>query len=130
MPDTFRPTNDHDLLIQMNASLREVQESIRELAQSMRDLRTAQEATSERQRDQDNRLTNVTSTVVRMQADQRDFNVDVAKLRESHDKRISDIDDLLDRWKIYLRVMVLLGTPVYLAILALAIEAAKRYLFP
>lgn len=123
-------SNDHDLLIRIDSRLNDLQGDVRGVSDQVRDIRSALDATIERQRDTDNRLTNVTSTVVRVQADQRDITTDIAKLREAHDKRISTIDSDLIRWKLYLRVAVILTTPVYLGMLALAIEAAKRYLFP
>lgn len=132
---------DHDLLIVIAEGQKELKNDVRGISDQMREMKASLDATNERQRDQDNRLTNLTSTVVRLQADQRDERLDITKLRddvdrkiaaisEDHGKKIGTINDDMTRWKLYLRVAVVLTTPVYLGMLALAIEAAKRYLFP
>lgn len=130
----YIPGNDHDLLIQMNtsfsASFREMKEALNEMGLQMREMRSLLDSTVEKQRDADSRLTNVTGTVVRVQSDQREITLDIGKLRESHDKRISTVEDDMTMWKLYAKVFAVLATPVYLAMLALAIEAAKRALFP
>lgn len=110
--------SDHDLLIEIAVGQREMQSDVRAISDALRELKSALDQTNERQRDQDNRIANLTNIVTRIQADQR----------EDH-KKVGTVEDLLDRWKIYLRIAVVLMTPVYLAVLALAIEAAKRFLF-
>jgi len=109
--------NDHDLLIVISEGQRELKQDVRAMSDALRELKAALDQTNERQRDQDNRLVNLTNTVVRLQTDQRDDHTELAALKAEH-----------TRWKLYMRVALILMTPIYLIMLALIIEWAKTQL--
>ena len=67
--------------------------------------------------DQDNRLSNLTATVTGMKLE-----------RDADRKDITDLKADVGRWKVYMKAVVVLGSPIYLVMMALLIEAAKRYL--
>jgi hypothetical protein len=55
--------------------------------------------------------------VTRLQADQYDARKDISSLKA----------DTI-RWKTYMKIAAILGSPVYIVLLALLIEAAKKFL--
>ena len=111
--------NDHDLLIVIAEGQKELKSDVRAMSDALRDLKVALDQTNERQRDQDVRLVNLANTVTRLATDQSDDHVKLSKLADEH-----------SRWKLYLKVALVMLTPIYLIIMALAIEAGKKWLFP
>lgn len=111
--------NDHDLLIVIAQGQRELQDDVKAMSAALREMKTMLDATNERQRDQDVRLVNLSNTVVRVEADRRDDRNRLDKLFSEH-----------NTWKLYMKVALVLLTPVYLVIMALIIEAGKKLLFP
>ncbi|MFL5806943.1 MAG: hypothetical protein ACJ8CR_35095 [Roseiflexaceae bacterium] len=62
-------------------------------------------------------MTNLSGTVQRSLADQRDDHADMAALTAD-----------TTRWKLYGKIAAVLGTPVSVGLLALVIAAAKQWL--
>jgi hypothetical protein len=82
---------------------------------AIRDMKVPLDAINQRQSDLEARMTNLSGTVQRSLADQRDDHADIAALKAD-----------TTRWKLYGKIAVVLGTPVYVGLLAVVIEAAKR----
>ena len=110
---------DHDLLIVIAEGQKELKSDVRAMSDALRELKTAQESMNERQRDIDARVVNLTSTVTRLQGNQYDDHKDIGVLKADH-----------TRWKLYMKVALVLLTPIYLVMLALLIEYGKQVLFP
>lgn len=98
---------------------KELKNDVRAMSDALKEFKGLLDQTNERQRDQDARLTHVTSMAVALQVDQRDDHGDIAKLQADH-----------SRWKLYMKVALVLASPVYVIILALLIEYGKKTMFP
>jgi hypothetical protein len=110
--------NDHDLLIVIAEGQRELKNDVRAMSDALKDMKASLDATNQRQHDLESRMANLSTTVQRSLADQRDDHKDIADLKADHTK-----------WKLYMKVALVLMTPIYLVMLALLIEAGKRWLF-
>jgi hypothetical protein len=108
---------DHDLLIEISVGQKELKSDVRAMSDALREMKASLDATNERQRDQDNRLTNLTTTVTRLQTDQYNDHKDIAAVKA----------DTI-RWKLYMKIGAILGSPIYVVLLALLIDAAKKLL--
>jgi len=113
-PDTTR--DDHDLLLIIAEGQKELKSDVRAMSDALKELKSSLDQTREQQRDTDNRLANLSNTVVRLQADQRDDRADINALKAD-----------TGRWKLYMKVALVLATPIYLVLLALLIEAVKKF---
>src|SRR5262245_48676277 len=111
--------NDHDLLIVIAEGQRELKNDVRAMSDALEDMKASLDARDERQNDLESRMSNLSVTVQRSLAAQRDDHKDIAALKAD-----------TTRWRLYMKVALFLLTPIYLVILALLIEAGKRWLFP
>jgi hypothetical protein len=109
--------NDHDLLIVIATSQNDIKNDMRAMADSLKELKTTIDATNQRQSDLENRMTNISGTVQRSLADQNDSRKELNELKAEH-----------VRWRLYQKVAVVLTTPMYIIVLALVVEAAKKAL--
>ena len=103
--------NDHDLLIVIAEGQKDIKADVKTMSETLATL-------VKQQNDQDNRLSNLTATVTGLKLE-----------RDADRKDISDLKADHTRWKLYMKVALVLMTPMYLVILALLIEAGKRWLF-
>jgi hypothetical protein len=116
--------SDHDLLVIVAQGQISMRDDLREVSEGMKELKTSIVQIGTRQSDLEQRMTNVSGTVQRVVADQNDGQKDAQGLKT----KLSVIEADITRWKIYMRVALILMSPVYLIILALATQAAKNYL--
>lgn len=111
--------SDHDLLISISVGQQELKTDMRGLADDIKDIKVGQAMMGQRQNDLEGRLTSITNTMQRVLTDQR----------TDHDA-LTTLTSETSRWKIYMKVALVLLTPVYLIVLALIVEAAKNLLMP
>jgi hypothetical protein len=90
---------------------------VRAMSDVLNDMKRALDATNQRQSDLEARMTNISGTVQRSLADQRDDHADIVALKTD-----------VGRWKLYMKVALVLLTPLYVVVLAVLIEAAKQAL--
>jgi hypothetical protein len=107
--------NDHDLLIAISIGQQDLKSDMRAMSDVLTEMKRSLDTTNQRQSDLEARMTNISGTVQRSLADQRDDHADIAALKAD-----------TTRWKLYGKIALVLGTPVYVGLLALVIEAAKR----
>lgn len=113
------PKDDHDLLIGIAEGQRELQSDVKAMSDALRDLTKRYDDMNLLQRDQASELIHVKNTMQRVMADQLDDHRKLGALETEH-----------GRWKLYMKVAIILTTPLYLVLMALVVEAAKNWLFP
>lgn len=113
------PKDDHDLLIGIAEGQRELQSDVKAMSDALRDLTKRYDDMNLLQRDQASELIHVKNVLQRAMADQADDRRKLGTLETEH-----------GRWKLYLKVALVMLTPIYIIIMALAVEAAKNWLFP
>ena len=109
--------SDHDLLIAISIGQQEMKTDVRTMSDVLNEMKRALDVTNQRQSDLEARMTNISGTVQRSLADQRDDHADIAALKAD-----------VTRWKLYMKVALVLMTPLYVVVLAVLIEAAKMWL--
>lgn len=153
-------STDHDLLILIAQGQSNMQNDMRSMAEDLRQLRSAVEATNQRQNDLEGRQTNLSGTVQQWMTNQAKDHDEIQKIghraiewdemtktvAEDHKKvgswdkaselttadhkKVEDLSNDVTRWKLYGKVIMVLGTPLYVGLLAVLIEAAKRFFWP
>src|SRR4051812_31587906 len=110
---------DHDLLIVIAEGQKELKTDVKAMSDALREMKATIDATREQQREQDNRLTNLTATVTGLKLD-----------RDVDRKDISAVKSDIDRWKLYIKIAAVLASPFYLMLVYVAEQTLHAWLFP
>src|SRR6266436_4998003 len=97
--------SDHDLLIAINIGQLDMRADVRLMSDLLTEFKKSLELTNQRQNDLETRTTNLSNTVQRLFADYNDSN-----------RIINTLRDDMGKWKLYIKMLVILSTPIYLII--------------
>lgn len=107
--------NDHDLLIAISIGQQDLKTDMRAMADDIKAMKAGQESMAQRQNDLEARMTNISSTVQRLLGDYHDDH-----------KLLSAVINDTSRWKLYMKIAAVMAAPIYIVIMALVVEAAKK----